>query len=75
MFHISLLIKTVFKYLSPKKDKQDQQVKASFNERNTHTTQQQEPVARSPEGPLTKTGQRARQSTNRLITKMINLKK
>jgi hypothetical protein len=32
-------------------DKQDQQVKAAFNERNPHTIQQQEPVARSPEGP------------------------
>jgi hypothetical protein len=32
-------------------DKQDQQEKAAFNERNPHTAQQQEPVARSPGGP------------------------
>jgi hypothetical protein len=32
-------------------DKQDQQGKAAFNERNSHMTQQQEPVARSPGGP------------------------
>jgi hypothetical protein len=38
-------------------DKQDQQGKAAFNERNPHMTQQQEPVARSPGGPQTKTGQ------------------
>jgi hypothetical protein len=30
-----------------KYDKQDQQGKAAFNERNPHTTQQQEPMARS----------------------------
>jgi hypothetical protein len=40
-----------------KYDKQDQQGKAAFNERNPHITQQQEPVARSPGGPQTKTGQ------------------
>jgi hypothetical protein len=40
-----------------KYDKQDQQGKAAFNERNPHMTQQQEPVARSPGGPKTKTGQ------------------
>jgi hypothetical protein len=40
-----------------KYDKQDQQGKAAFNERNPHMTQQQEPVARSPGGPQTKTGQ------------------
>jgi hypothetical protein len=34
-----------------KYDKQDQQEKAAFKERNPHTTQQQEPVARSPDGP------------------------
>jgi hypothetical protein len=35
-------------------DKQDQQRKAAFNERNPHMTQQQEPVARSPGGPKQK---------------------
>jgi hypothetical protein len=38
-------------------DKQDQQGKAAFNERNPHMTQQQEPMVRSPGGPQTKTGQ------------------
>jgi hypothetical protein len=38
-------------------DKQDQQRKAAFNERNPNMIQQQEPVARSPGGPQTKTGQ------------------
>jgi hypothetical protein len=38
-------------------DKQDQHGKAAFKERNPHTTQQQEPAARSPGGPQTKTGQ------------------
>jgi hypothetical protein len=52
--------------------KQDQQGKAAFNERKTYMTQQQEPVARSPGGPQTKTGHGTRQSTDRLITKMIN---
>jgi hypothetical protein len=55
-----------------KYDKQDQQGKAAFNERNPHTTRQQEPVARSPGEPQTKTGQGTRQSTDRLITKIIN---
>jgi hypothetical protein len=50
-----------------KYDKQDQQGKAAFNERNPHTTQQQEPVARSLDGPQTKTGQGTRQSTCRSI--------
>jgi hypothetical protein len=36
-----------------KYEKQDQQGKAAFNERNPHMTQQQEPVARSPGGPQT----------------------
>jgi hypothetical protein len=40
-----------------KYDKQDQQGKAAFNERNPHMTQQQEPMARSPGEPQTKTGQ------------------
>jgi hypothetical protein len=35
--------------LTKKYDKQDQQGKAAFNERNPHMTQQQEPMARSPE--------------------------
>jgi hypothetical protein len=43
--------------IKTKYDKQDQQGKAAFNERNPHMTQQQEPVARSPGGPKTKTGQ------------------
>jgi hypothetical protein len=34
-----------------KYDKQDQQGKATFNERNHYMTQQQEPVAKSPGGP------------------------
>jgi hypothetical protein len=42
-------------------DKQDQQEKAAFNERNPHTTQQQKPA---------KTGQGTRESTDRLITKI-----
>jgi hypothetical protein len=53
-------------------DKQDQQGKAAFIERNPHMTQQQEPVARSPDGSQTKKGQGTRQNTDRLITKMIN---
>jgi hypothetical protein len=40
-----------------KHDKQDQQGNAAFNKRNPHTFQQQEPVARNPGGPETKTGQ------------------
>jgi hypothetical protein len=35
-----------------KYDKQDQQGKAAFNERNPHTIQQQEPEASSPGGRL-----------------------
>jgi hypothetical protein len=54
-----------------KYDKQDQQGKAAFNKRNPHTTQLQEPVARSPGGSKAKTGQGTRQSKDRLITKMI----
>jgi hypothetical protein len=42
--------------LFKKYDKQDEQGKAAFNERNPHMTQQQEPVARSPGGPQTQTG-------------------
>jgi hypothetical protein len=57
--------------LVKKYDKQDQQRKTAFNERNPHMTQQQEPVARSPCKPQTKTGQGTKQSTGRLITKMI----
>jgi hypothetical protein len=44
-------------YFSQKYDKQDPQGKAAFNERNPHMTQQQEPMARSPGGPQTKTEQ------------------
>jgi hypothetical protein len=42
--------------------------KAALNDRNPHATQQQEPVARSPGGSQTKTGQGARLSTDRSIT-------
>jgi hypothetical protein len=38
-----------------KYDKRDQQRKVAFNERNFNMTQQQEPVAKSPGGPKTKT--------------------
>jgi hypothetical protein len=41
---------------------QDQQGKVVFNERNPHTTQQQELVAGSPGGPQTETGQGKSQS-------------
>jgi hypothetical protein len=58
-----------------KYDKQDQQGKAALNKRNPHMTQQQEPVARSPGGSQTKTGQDKRKSTDKLITKMIHEKK
>jgi hypothetical protein len=44
-------------FIPIKYDKQDQQGKAAFNERNPHMTQQQEPMVRSPAGPQTKTGQ------------------
>jgi hypothetical protein len=37
--------------------KQDQQGKVVFNEHNSHTTQQQGPVTRSPGRPQTKPGQ------------------
>jgi hypothetical protein len=40
-----------------KYDKQDQQGKAALNERNPHMIKRQEQVARSPGGPLTKSGQ------------------
>jgi hypothetical protein len=43
---------------SKQKDKQAQQGKAAFNERNSHTTQQHETAARSPGGPKTKIGQK-----------------
>jgi hypothetical protein len=54
------------------KKKQDQQWKAAFNERNPHKTQQEEPVARSPGGTQTKTGQGTRHITDKPITKMTN---
>jgi hypothetical protein len=38
-------------------DEQDQQGKATFNERNPYTTQQQGLVGRNPGGSQTKTGQ------------------
>jgi hypothetical protein len=40
-------------FFSLKYDKQDQQGKGTFNERNPRMTQQQEPVARSPGEPIT----------------------
>jgi hypothetical protein len=46
-----------------KYDKQDQQGKSAFNERNTHTTQQQESATKSSGGPQTKTGQGTKEST------------
>jgi hypothetical protein len=55
------LYSTLYVYL-PKYDKQDQQGKAAFNERNPHTTHQQESVARSQGGHQTKTGQGTRQT-------------
>jgi hypothetical protein len=43
-----------------KYNEKDQQGNAAFNEHNAHTTQQQEPVARSPDGPQTnKAGHKA----------------
>jgi hypothetical protein len=47
---------------SKRYDKQDQQGKAAFNERNPHTTQQQKPEARSTGEPQTKTGPGKRHS-------------
>jgi hypothetical protein len=61
--------------LNVKYDKQDHHEKEAFNERNPHTTQQKEPVARSQGGSQTKTGQGTRQSANRSITKIILEKK
>jgi hypothetical protein len=43
-----------------KYDKHDHQGKAAFNERSPNPTQQQEPVARNPGGPQTKTGKGSR---------------
>jgi hypothetical protein len=45
--------KCVCQHTGVKYDKQDQQGKAAFNERNPHMTQQQDPMARSPGGPQT----------------------
>jgi hypothetical protein len=56
-------------HMKVKYDKQDQQGKAAFNERNPHTTQQQEPTARSPGGTPNKNRTGQRQSTDRLIIK------
>jgi hypothetical protein len=48
-------IRTIFILIFVVKyDKKDQQGKAAFNERNPHTTQQQEPVASSPGGQPSK---------------------
>jgi hypothetical protein len=52
--HLTFFFSIIEKCL--KYEKQDQQEKAAFNERNPHLTQQQEPVVRSPGGPQTKTG-------------------
>jgi hypothetical protein len=60
------------KKMELKYDKQDQQGKAEFNERNQPP---QEPTARSPGGPQTKTGHSTRQSTDRIITSIIIKKK
>jgi hypothetical protein len=57
-----------------KYDKQDQQLKAAFKERNPHTIQQQKPVARNPGLPKTKIGQGKRQIMGRLITEIIHKK-
>jgi hypothetical protein len=54
-----------------KYDKQDQQGKVAFNERNTHPTKQQEPVARSPGGPQSK-NRTGHKGMGRLTTKIIN---
>jgi hypothetical protein len=43
----------MYKIRTVKYEKQDQQGKAAFNERNPHMTQQQEPMARIPGGPKT----------------------
>jgi hypothetical protein len=50
MLHVFIipLVQTQSKY-----DKQDQQGKAAFNERNPNMTQQQEPMGRSPGGHQT----------------------
>jgi hypothetical protein len=53
-----------------KYDKQDQQGKAAFNERNPNSNQQQEPVARSPGVPKTKKDRA--QGIGRLTIKIIN---
>jgi hypothetical protein len=52
--------------------KQDQQEKAALNERNPHTTQQQEPAARAQADPKQKQDRAQDNSTDGLITKMIN---
>jgi hypothetical protein len=59
MTHLTLTFIKMVSYLIY--DKQEQQRKAALNERNPHTTQQQEPVVRSAGGPQTKTGQGTRQ--------------
>jgi hypothetical protein len=51
-----------------KYNNQDQQGKAVFNERNPRTTQQQELMAMSQDGPRTKPGQGTRPITDKLIT-------
>jgi hypothetical protein len=62
-YGVMLFVLSSLKYLSLKYDKQDQQGKAAFNERNPHTTQWQ-----GAQADPTKTGH----DTDRLITKMIN---
>jgi hypothetical protein len=72
---VLLLFFSVFLIDDKKYDKQEQQGRAAFNERNTQTIYQQESVARSPGGLQTKTGQGKRQSMGRLITRNIHKKK
>jgi hypothetical protein len=49
-------------------DKQNQQGKAAFNERNPYMTQQQEPVKRSPGGPKTKIRRRGWRTALSILT-------
>jgi hypothetical protein len=53
-------------------DKQDQQGKAALNERNPTWPSNKNKCEGAQAGPKQNTGQGNRQSTDRLITKMIN---
>jgi hypothetical protein len=55
-----------------KYDKKDKQGKVAFNERNPHTTSNNNQWQGAQVETKQKTGQGTRQSTDRLITKMIN---